>query len=122
MLECAGCKEQCPKSQMCPYTTTSMMCYICKTNYNRNTERVKVQPTLKLWWRNLSKEAKAEWFKSNKGTYTPNKKHSFDTAGEYAEGSVEKKRRTDESRYNYLTEDDWCLRTCCMHPKVTIDT
>ena len=107
---CVNCEEQCPTINMCPWSKTAMTCHVCKTNYNRNLERMKDSKELRDWWKGLSKEAKVDWFKRNKATYEPNKKRAFDTDGEYQEFSSNKRRRVDEDLNSYLTLEEWSLR------------
>ena len=42
------------KSQNC--------CHICKTNYNRQSERTSKCKSLKAWWKNLDKEQRRDLY------------------------------------------------------------
>eukprot|EP00972_Heterocapsa_arctica_P115540 16448289-Heterocapsa_arctica.AAC.1 len=66
---------------MTPWSKRLYSCHVCKTNYNRQSERASKDPQLKEWWKAMDKDAKANWFRENKRTYEPNKKHAFDHAG-----------------------------------------
>ena len=95
---------------MCPWSKSSWTCHPCKTNYNRQCERNGKDPVVRRWWRGMPKIEKTAWFKKNKATYEPNKKHSFDDAGVYAESSKAVSHVDDDNLYRYIPQDDWILR------------
>lgn len=107
---CANCDEECPSGEMCPWSRKAWSCHVCKTNYNRNTERCSKDAALKEWWRTLSREERVSWFRRNKKTYEPNRKHSFDDAGEYSEATIATSESKETSIYEYLTFEDWYMR------------
>ena len=65
---------------------------------------------MKKWWASLSTEAKIDWYKRNKVSYTPHKRHAFDDAGTYEEDSTTAKVSGTNDLYNYLPMDDWIMR------------
>ncbi len=78
---CCHCEQQCHSAQMCAWGKNAMFCHICKTNYNRMGERVTKDAQLKLWWKKMEKEERAEWYQRNKATYEPNRRKAFNSAG-----------------------------------------
>ena len=58
----------------------------------------------------MDKPAKSAWFKRNKATYEPQKRHAFDEAGVYAEAARCVSKADDENVYRYIPQDDWILR------------
>ena len=78
---CANCDQDCPASEMCKWGRNGLSCHPCKTNYNRNNERLQKNSALREWWSKLTREEKVAWFVRNKQCYEPNKRHSFDDAG-----------------------------------------
>ena len=92
------------------WSRTTWTCHICKTNYNRQAERNKLDSILRTWWKGLSREEKVAWFKRNKVTYEPNKRHAFDVPGVYEESSSDKTQHKEVDLYDYLTPDDWVIR------------
>jgi len=87
-----------------------MSCHICKTNYNRQNERIKSDGALKRWWKNLSKEERVQWLIRNKTTYEPNKRKAFDNLGAYEESGSNKAMASKHDVYRYLTVDDSIVR------------
>ena len=107
---CCNCEDQCAVSTMCPWSNTSWTCHVCKTNYNRQIERNSQDPSLRKWWKALAKPDKVSWFKRNKSTYEPNKRHAFDKAGLYEEESAKSSHKDDDRVWNYIPMDDWIIR------------
>ena len=107
---CCNCAQQCPISQMCAWGKTSMSCHICKTNYNRQNERIKSDGALERWWKNLSKEERMQWYIRNKNTYEPNKRKAFNNPGVYEESESSKAVASKHDVYRYLTMDDFIIR------------
>ena len=60
MLTCALCGAECACSECTPYSSSSWACKKCKSNYNRQTERNKVDAILKKWWQGLSAQEKQQ--------------------------------------------------------------
>lgn len=110
MRTCCNCNEDVPSSECCPWSKTSYSCHTCKTNYNRCLERQKGDQALKAWWKNLSKDDKIAWFRRNKETYEPNRKHCFDNAGEYSQSHNKADLKQDIALVHHITEDEWILR------------
>jgi hypothetical protein len=68
MRTCSNCDEQIAATGCCQWGK-GFSWHICKTNCNRNNERCKCNPTLRSWWKALSKEERTQWFRRNKTTY-----------------------------------------------------
>ena len=107
---CVNCEMEVPVSESCSWGRNFFTCHICKTNYNRHMERIKTDTSLQRWWKGLAKPEKVEWFKRNKATYEPNKKHAFDNAGEYNESQSSASKLTSDALVDYMTMDDWIIR------------
>jgi hypothetical protein len=110
MRACAQCEHDIPHDQVTSWGKTSWIDKICKTNYNRQTERCKNNPNLKTWWKNLSKEERVQWFRSNKATYEPGGMKAFDNAGFVEEEVSDVARSTDDLIVRYMTLEDWTIR------------
>ena len=54
-----------------------MCCKPCKSTYNRNSERIKGNATLRTWFKSLDPEQKAEFFKTQKETHTKFEKRNW---------------------------------------------
>ena len=107
---CTNCGEEVLGSQSCPWGKSAWCCHPCKTNYNRQMERLKGNAPLRNWWKGMSKEQKKQWFVRNKATYEPNGRKAFDTAGIYEELQENKNTDADDTLYDFLTLEDWVIR------------
>ena len=107
---CCHCEEQCPPSSMCSWGKNAVCCHVCKTNYNRQTERVKTDTVLKRWWEELAKDERVAWYKRNKATYEPNCRRAFDNPGFLEESSHEAAKDREKTRWEYYALDDWIIR------------
>jgi hypothetical protein len=110
MRTCAQCEQDIPHDQVTSWGKTSWIDKICKTNYNRQTERCKNNPNLKTWWKNLSREERVQWFLSNKAHYEPGGLKAFDNAGLVEEEVSDVVRNTDDLIVSYMTLEDWTIR------------
>ena len=95
---------------MTPWSKKLYSCHICKTNYNRQSERIGKDPQLKAWWKSQDRNSRIEWFCKNKKTYEPNKRKAFDEPGHYEEESQMKGYSKKENMYDYLPRDTWLIR------------
>lgn len=95
---------------MTPWSKKLYSCHICKTNYNRQSERIGKDPQLKAWWKSQDRKSRIEWFCKNKKTYEPNKRKAFDEPGHYEEESQTKGYSKKENMYDYLPRDTWLIR------------
>ena len=95
---------------MTPWSKKLYSCHICKTNYNRQSERIGKDPQLKAWWKSQDRNSRIEWFCKNKKTYEPNKRKAFDEPGHYEEESQIKGYSKKENMYDYLPRDTWLIR------------
>lgn len=58
---CFNCDSEVPSADCCRWGKVAYSCHICKTNYNRQSERVKTDSKLRTWWKNLSREQRIDW-------------------------------------------------------------
>lgn len=58
---CFNCDSEVPSADCCRWGKVAYSCHICKTNYNRQSERIKTDCKLRTWWKNLSREQRIEW-------------------------------------------------------------
>jgi len=106
---CSNCEEEVPANQCCPWGN-KFSCHVCKTNYNRNNERMKGSPQLKTWWKKMSKDQRREWYRTNKETYEPGQARAWENAGEYEESTTQASSSKDEELVSRLTLDEWIIR------------
>ena len=107
---CVHCEDEVPASQCCLWGNKAWTCHPCKSNYNRQTERVKGCASLTRWWRGLTKPQKVYWYKTNKATYQPHGRTAFDNAGYYEEEEKEVSLQSEDSLYKYLPLEEWFIR------------
>ena len=110
MRVCVGCKQECPAQSMSPWGKSGYMESTCKNNYNRQIERCRSNTRLKTWWKDLSDEQRTDWYVRNKASYVPGGIKAFDNPGYVEEIATTAVQLAEESLYNYLPLDDWCLR------------
>lgn len=108
--QCYHCEENCPANLMCQWSKAHWCCHVCKTSYNRQAERMKNNAPLNKWWMDHTKEQRKDWFKRNKVTYEPNKRKAFDNPGHYEDSSRETFAHEDDTRWHYITAEDFCIR------------
>ena len=83
---CALCDEEVVIEERTKYTTSRWVHKECKTNLNRQLERVKKDTKLKKWWCKLNSDEKKEWFKQNKGLEKGKKKSFENTSYQQKKG------------------------------------
>ena len=85
-------------------------CHPCKTNYNRQQERMNGNAQLRQWWKNMTKSEKAAWFARNKSMYEQGKRKAFDNPGFFEETQTEAAVHRDDHIFAYLPLAEWIIR------------
>ena len=55
----------------------------------------------------MSPNSRKNWYKTNKGNYTPNRKRTFDNAGMYNESQESVAHDSSDDLWDYVTTDEW---------------
>ena len=109
LRECYNCGDCEPLHKMCPWSKSWMSCHTCKTNYNRQTERVAHNIPLRKWWKSHTPEDRKSWFQRNKATFEHGKRKEFDNAG-FDEFEKKAKQRLNHDVVGWMTDEDWIIR------------
>ena len=76
-VKCHLCGQACALEDRTRWTTSSHCHKECKTNYNRQLERIKTCTKLEKWWTKMSPLERQEWFVRNQGM-EKHKRKEFD--------------------------------------------
>ena len=109
---CFNCSKECERQKMCPWSSTSMTCHVCKTNYNRKMEHIRGKKDELKWFKGVLKDKveRTNWFERQKGTYEPCKRSAFDEPGKYVEASGSTDFDKNYADYRWLPIDEWGIR------------
>ena len=66
MITCGGCREEVEEHLTSKWSRHVSYCHECRANYNRFSERHKMDRLTKVWFKRLTPEEREAWFKRHK--------------------------------------------------------
>ena len=107
---CCMCGDEVSAAVTTAYGKNSWIEKICKNNYNRQMEKSRANPRLRMWWKQLSDDERKQWYIRNKAAYVPCVTSRFDNAGFMEEEWADEVGDEEAALVNWLPLDDYFIR------------